>query len=65
MATAPPRDERKATADLADVEVAELKALSDDLQRALAEERAMARTLLDTIKRLDDRGEELRLEAKA
>ena len=48
-----------------DLDFAQLKAVVDDLDRALAEEKAMARTLIDTIKRIDREGEILRRHAKA
>ena len=44
--------------------LAQLKSVADDLERSLAEERAMAITLFDTISRLDEHGEALRRAAK-
>ncbi|WNO54638.1 hypothetical protein [Stakelama saccharophila] len=58
-------DSGEAQGDSAAAEFARFRSTVDDLDRALAEERAMAITLIDTIKRLDAEGEELRSQAKA
>lgn len=65
MASVATRNETRIKEDAVLVEFRELKSVSDDLQRALAQEKAMARTLIDTIHRIDSEGEKLRKQARA